>query len=147
ERKDEKSEHRQNGNDQQHSKDCDSQVYFPIHGGTVRIQTQKACRLQREKEKRCVVGDRRDVVVVASRESFRVVALDQSRESIGFGFRRRIEESQVFVVTQVLPDRFLFFSRKRTLLRKNGNRDSVFIEFAIRHDDEMRRHILDAKLV
>src|SRR6266496_5302067 len=74
--KNEKSEHRQDRDDQQHSKDGHTKVHLPIHGGTVRVQVQQSCWLEREKEKRCVVGDRRDIVVVGSREDFRIVALD-----------------------------------------------------------------------
>src|SRR5437763_5687656 len=144
---DKKCDHRHNVYNQQHPKDGHAQVHLPIHGGTVRVQVQKPSQLYRKKEKRLVVGDWGDVVLVCSREGFRVVALNQAGKSVGLWLERGIQKPKVLIIAQMLGDGCFFFRREGAFLRQNCYWNSIFVQVAIRYHDEVLGRIRHSELM
>src|SRR5205823_11386097 len=99
-----------------------------------------------EKEWR-IVGHGRDIEGIVPGKRSGIIAPDKLGKCIRRRSGGRVQEFQIRISLQMPADRFLFRRRERTLLRQNGNWNSVFIQITVRDDDKMSRCVSLAYLM
>ena len=149
--KNQKHQHRQERDGQDHAQNGHTQIIFPVDALHQRFGMQDLPELQGEKEKRSVVGHRRDVVRVTRGKIVRIVRLDQLGEGIGAGgimfhlpvdrgqsrLGRRVEQKQLGMNRHVFPHPAKFFRGEGRAFGQHDDRNSIRVQMSFGNHDEV----------